>query len=131
MLDIAKAVQNLWDRFAKSNIYRDIQGIEEPNNVYVSYTNYQQGSVTITLGYRTKSPNSFNEGKDLSSASIAANSYYTTAMRSSTTYYDKQAWQRLTNAVTTRSASSADFEVYTFSSNYEEVVESHLWVAAK
>ena len=129
--EIAKAVQGLWDRFAKSNINRDIQDIEEPQNVYVSYTDYQQGSVTITLGYRTKSPNNFSEGKDLNSASIAANSYFTTAMRSGTTYYDKQAWQRLTNAVTTRSANSADFEVYTFSSNYEEVVESYLWVAAK
>ena len=89
---MAAVLQTLWDDFSNTDYARHIKGIEEPNNVHVTYTNYHDGSVTITLGYRSKSPNDFKDGKGLKSASVAANSYFTSAMRSGTTYHDKQTW---------------------------------------
>ena len=127
---LGKALETLWNDFYKADYSRHINNITEPNNVYVTYTNYTENSVQLTLGYRTATPKDFKDNKGLKSASVAANSYFTDAIKTNGTTYDKLVWKRLLSAVTTRQPSSADFEVYTFNSKYE-VEEATLWVAAR
>ena len=128
--ELASTLERLWADFFKTDYSKHINNITHENDVYVAYTNYSESEVTITLGFRTGSATGFKAGKGLSGVSITANEYVKAELKSTINGYDVEVWDQLGAQVSERGPGSADFEVYTFNSDYE-VVKSWLWMAAK
>lgn len=125
------SIEELWNQFTKKNYARFISNIKEPNKVYVTYTDYTEELVTVTIGYRTTAPTDFKSGKGLSAVSIPHNEYYHFTFEGNKEIdYQGKEWKVLFEALAYRDPKSSDFEIYTFDNKYK-VTETALWVASK
>ncbi|BDS15306.1 GyrI-like domain-containing protein [Aureispira anguillae] len=117
----------LWEAFFQKNYAKHIYDIIDYDKIYVSYTNYTEEEVTITLGYRTKSGTEFNRKKNLKSSLIPTNDYYHLEIDGASTDYSGKDWAVLDEVMAYRAATSADFEVYTFDEKYN-ITKAYLWI---
>lgn len=128
--ELGKKMEQLWTDFSKKNYARFINDIINPNNVYVTYTNYTDNEVTITLGYKTTSSDSFKSNKGLNAVNIAQNDYYQFPISTDEKATNQKEWEVLLETLAYRNIASSDFEVYTFNKNYT-ITNAIMYVAAK
>lgn len=127
---INRAIQNLWESFFQKDYSKHIYNIIDYERLYLTYSNYSEHEVTLTLGYLTKDVHKFNKKKPLHALHIPSNDYYKFKLNNTLPNHDNAEWSILDEVIEYRAAESCDFEVYTFDKNYN-ITNSFLWIGAK
>jgi len=129
---MSKAIERLWNDFLKRDYSKSkyIKDITDREHAYVTYTDYTENEVTITLGYKTKGSTNFKSGINLNAVNINANDYYNFQLSGNSNDFEGEEWDTLLEVLQYRAANSADFEVYSFDKKYN-ITDIQMWVAAK
>ena len=127
---INKATEALWEQFFKKNYARHIKGIDNPNKIYVTYNNYTDKLVTITMGYAVAKTATFRPNKGLKKVTINANDYHQFKLEEEASSIGGKEWDTLMEVLQYRSEKSSDFEVYTFDNKYN-ITNAFMWVSIK
>jgi|GEM_PF-1237666 len=125
-----KATENLWKQFFSKNYAKHINEIQDYEKLYVTYTNYKENSVLLTLGYATAPNAIFRPNKGLKKVQLAANDFHRFKTDKSTSSTNEKEWNTLMEVLQYRSAESSDFEVYTFDKQYN-ITDAQMWIGAK
>lgn len=127
---INKATETLWEQFFKQNYARHIKGIDSPSKIYVTYSNYTDKLVTITMGYAVDKTATFRPNKGLKKVMIKANDYHQFKLEEEASSIGGKEWNTLMEVLQYRSEKSSDFEVYTFDNKYN-ITNAFMWVSIK
>jgi len=127
---IEKTMEAMWTEAYNNDFSGKLKNIMETNNMYVSYSNYDnpKGKMTITLGYKVKNLSSVPAG--LHGVKIPANEYLVYPMSGDKSDYEGAGWEQMGELMMYRKKNSADFEVYTFDNNYN-IKKAKMWIATK
>jgi len=127
---LEKTMESLWNTTYNEDFSGKLNNISDQENMYVTYSKYDKpkGKMTITIGYQVKDLTTIPSG--LHGVQVMANEYYVSPLSGNTSDYEGEAWKHFEELVAYRKATSVDFEVYKFDSNYE-VTEASIWIASK
>lgn len=128
--EMEKVIEALWTKAYNDDFSGKLKNIEEANNMYVSYSRYDnpKGKMTITLGYKVTDLSDISS--TLKGVTVPANDYLVYPMSGEKSDYEGECWDQLGELMMYRKATSTDFEVYTFDNNYN-VTNAVMWVATK
>lgn len=127
---MGEVIESMWTDVFKNDFSNKLSNITEENNMYLSYSNYDnpKGKMTITLGYKVKSLSAIPNV--LKGIEIPTNEYWVHPILGNQSDYEGEAWEQTVELMMYRKENSADFEVYTFDSNYE-IEKAAMWVAVE
>lgn len=125
-----KVVETLWTKAYNEDFSNKLNNITDANNMYLSYSNYDQpkGSMTITLGFKVEDLNTIPT--NLHGIQIPTNEYLTYPMSGEVSDYEGEGWNQLSELMLYRKTDSVDFEIYTFDNNYN-IKKVEMWIATK
>lgn len=127
---INQSINALWESFFQKDYSKYIYNVVDYETIYLSYSNYTDNKVTLTLGYATENANEFNQKKNLRAISIPQNEYYHFSLDANQSKYGAKEWEILDEVIPYRAVESCDFEMYQFDKNYN-ITSSFLWIGAK
>ena len=130
MKGMEKAIETLWTQTYENDFSGKLKNIIDQERMYVAYSDYDKpkGKMTITIGYKVKDLSSVPSG--LKGIKIPTNDFLVYPISGDKSDYEGDGWNQLAELMAYRKANSADFEIYTFDSNYK-VKKAEMWIAAK
>lgn len=127
---LSQATEQLWTQFFSKNYAKHIKSVQDYEKLYLTYTNYKENTVVLTLGYATTATATFRPNKGLHKVQIASNDFHRFITNKSTTSANEKEWNTLMEVLQYRSEESSDFEVYTFDKQYN-ITDAQMWIGAK
>ena len=130
MKALTKATDALWTKTYTDDFSSKLNNISDQESMYAVYSDYDhaKGKMTITIGYKVKDLSNVPVG--LKRVKVPSNEYLTYAMSGKASDYEGEGWEQLEEMMGYRKAESADFEVYTFDSNFD-IKSATMWIATK